>query len=98
VIIAIWVVSIVLVGAAAALGGIYWPFRRPAPAEHVDRLVRERVMVTMKSKAAFDGVLWESSPRGLVLVQATAMTETGAIPVDGELFLFVGDVAYIQKP
>jgi hypothetical protein len=72
----------------------------PPPAEHVDRLVRESVVVTLKSGGAFDGVLWESGPRGIVLRSATALAVGGGdpIPVDGELFLFVADVAYIQKP
>lgn len=58
-------------------------------------------MVTLKSGAAFSGVLYAQDARTLILrdVQALAAGENQTnVPVDGELVLFIADVAYLQRP
>jgi len=62
--------------------------------------VHYRVMVTLKSGAAFHGVLWEQDKQALVLRDAEAISAQGRapVPVDGELLIYVADVDYIQKP
>ena len=63
--------------------------------------LRSKVVVTLKSGAAFGGVLWEHDRTALVLRGAYAIgaADRGEnLPVDGELILYAVDVEYIQKP
>lgn len=61
--------------------------------------LRHRVVVTLKSGAAFEGVLYEADSEALVLREAKQVNETrGPVPVDGELVLFRADVDYLQLP
>lgn len=63
--------------------------------------VRSRVLVTLKSGASFDGVLFSADRRVWVLrsAQALGAGDNGAtVPVDGEVLLFVADIEYVQKP
>lgn len=72
----------------------------PSPVT-VDRLVREQVVVTLKTGESFGGVLFEHTDRDLVLRKAhgVGMAEKGEnLPVDGELLLYLDDIAYVQKP
>lgn len=76
---------------------------RPAPALPVgiDRMMRETVIVTLKTGEAWQGVLFEDDSRTIVLRNAfgLGMADRGEnLPVDGELILFVVDIAYAQKP
>lgn len=59
-----------------------------------------RVIVTLKSGAAFQGVLWEQDRQALILRDAEAIPGSNqqTVPVDGELLVFVADVDFIQKP
>ena len=65
--------------------------------------VRSRVLLTLKSGEAFEGVLWEADSHAFVLRNVTAFAESStpdptATPVDGELVVLAGDVAFIQIP
>lgn len=63
--------------------------------------LRERVIVTLKSGAAFDGLLYTHDDKALVLRQAQALgagERSTDLPLDGELILLLPDVAYIQRP
>ena len=76
------------------------PGTPPAPAG-VERLIRTKLIVTLNSGAAFEGVLWEDDGRTWILRGAVALgaADRGEnLPVDGELILFVVDIAYAQKP
>lgn len=110
---ALVVLSAVLVGLVvtlAALAGVFWSPRRggyrggpapEAPPSTVDRLTRERFVVTLKSGASFSGVLVEDDGRVWLLreTQALGAGDNGTpLPVDGELLLFVADIAYAQRP
>jgi len=66
----------------------------------VKKRLHYRVIVTLKSGAAFEGVLWEQDREALVLrdTQAIPGPNQAPVPVDGELLVFVADVEYIQKP
>ena len=71
------------------------------PPSGIDRLIREQIIVTLKTGEAWQGVLWEDDGRVLVLRNALGlgMAERAEnLPVDGELILFVSDIAYAQKP
>lgn len=59
-----------------------------------------RLIVTLKSGAAFQGVLWEQDRQALVLRDCEAIPGTNQqpVPVDGELVVLLTDVDYIQKP
>lgn len=62
---------------------------------------RERVLVTTKSGATFDGVLYSADDRALVLRNTSAVGEgenKTDLPLDGELILLLPDVAFIQRP
>lgn len=68
------------------------------------RLIREhlrrKVVVTLKSGDAFEGVLFAADSEALVLRNATVLEAGGTdrvpVPVDGELLLLRPDVAYLQ--
>jgi ABC-type Fe3+-siderophore transport system permease subunit len=70
-----------------------------------DRLLRERmcdkVVATLKTGAAFSGVLFKVDGQALILRDTQAL---GAGPggdhlaVDGELILFRADIEYLQRP
>lgn len=67
----------------------------------VSRRLRSRVLVTLKSGASFDGVLFSADRSVWVLRDAHALGagDNGAtVPVDGEVLIFVADVEYAQKP
>lgn len=70
-----------------------------------DRLLRERVcdkvVVTLKTGAAFGGVLFKVDDRVLVLRDTQALgagQNGGPVGVDGELFLSRSDVEFLQRP
>lgn len=63
--------------------------------------LRERVVVTTKTGDAFDGILYSHDDKALVLrdCRAVAAGENKAdLPLDGELIVLMGDVAWIQRP
>jgi small nuclear ribonucleoprotein (snRNP)-like protein len=64
------------------------------------RRIRDRVIVTLKSGAAFTGALHEVDRRTIVLRNAKALTAADgtAVPVDGELLVSRCDVDYLQRP
>lgn len=67
----------------------------------VRQRLRSRVLVTLKSGATFDGVLFSADRRVWVLrsAQALGAGDNGTtVPVDGEVLIFVADVEYVQKP
>lgn len=81
-----------------------WDGRRwvvlPAPGDR-PRFERERVVVTLKSGAAYSGVLYEADERHWVLKGAVGLAagdNRTDVPVDGELLLFTRDIDYAQKP
>lgn len=62
---------------------------------------RSRVLVTLKTGAAFDGVLFESDRRLWVLRSAQAIgagDRDTNVPVDGEVLIFTADIEFVQKP
>jgi small nuclear ribonucleoprotein (snRNP)-like protein len=62
---------------------------------------RDRVVVTTKDGAAFDGILYSTDHKALVLRQASAVAaadDKSDLPLDGELILLLDDVAWIQRP
>ncbi len=61
---------------------------------------RKQVVVTLKSGGAFEGVLYESDARSLVLRNATSVADPPApgYAVDGELLLLWSEVLYVQIP
>lgn len=70
-----------------------------------DRLLRERlcdkVVVTLKTGAAFGGVLFKVDDRVVVLrdTKALGAGPTGDhVAVDGELFLSRSDIDFMQRP
>jgi hypothetical protein len=61
--------------------------------------VHERLLVTLVSGEAFDGLLWEHDGELLVFRDAAAVSATGGrLPVDGELILERSRVSYLQRP
>ena len=70
-----------------------------------DRLLQERVcdkvVVTLKTGAAFSGVLFKADERSLVLRDTQALGAGPAgdhLAVDGELILFRSDIDFLQRP
>lgn len=67
----------------------------------VSRRLRSRMVVTLKSGASFDGVLYSADRQVWVLrdAQALGAGDRGTnVPVDGEVLIHVADVEYAQKP
>lgn len=64
-------------------------------------VLRDRVVVTMKSGESFDGVLFAADDKTWHLVNATALRagERGVdVPVDGSVILPRDNVAFCQRP
>jgi small nuclear ribonucleoprotein (snRNP)-like protein len=62
------------------------------------KALRERFYVTLKSGETFDGLLDESDPLNLTLVDAHAHLEQGVpTAIQGELWLRWDNVAYLQR-
>lgn len=62
---------------------------------------REQVVVTLKTGDGFAGILYSADDKAIVLRQAAAVgagENKTDLPLDGELLLFVADVAWIQRP
>lgn len=65
------------------------------------RSLRDRVIVTLRTGEAFDGVLLCADGKSYELVNAKALGvgERGAdVPVDGALIVPASNVSYIQRP
>ena len=63
--------------------------------------LRRRVLVTLKTGDAFDGVLFDADAQSLVLRNASqvGVVNRGApVPVDGEVLVLLEDVAYLHLP
>jgi hypothetical protein len=59
------------------------------------------VVVTLKSGAAFDGVLYQADRGAWVLRNAHALgaADDGAnVPVDGEVLILTSDIDFAQRP
>lgn len=62
---------------------------------------RERVLVTTKDGASFDGILYSADKTALVLRGASAVGQgenKTNLPLDGEIILLLADVAWLQRP
>lgn len=62
--------------------------------------LRSRFVVTLKSGAAFDGLLYASDARTWVLRNAQALgagDRDADVPVDGEVVLLVAEIDYAQR-
>lgn len=79
---------------------IWW--RADPPWSRVlDERLRRRVIVTLKSGAAFGGVLFDGDAAAWVLREAAAIgagEHRSNLIVDGELVVLVADIAYVQLP
>jgi hypothetical protein len=74
---------------------------RSAARSPVNSRLRSRVVVTLKSGAAFDGVLFEAGRSAWVLRSAHALGagENGTnVAVDGEVLILTGDIDFAQRP
>lgn len=86
----------VAAGVSGATAMAVWPSR--------DRLlrrnVRDTVIVNMKSRIAFRGVLYEADRHSLILRNAVIARPEDDAPtaVDGEVFLPRIDVEFMQRP
>lgn len=61
-------------------------------------LLRERFIVTLKTGEAFDGLLDQWDESTIELVNVAAVSETNRVAVDGRVYLFRDNVAYMQRP
>lgn len=64
----------------------------------IRRVLRERFVVTMASGETFEGILRDADEQHLVLLDAAPVDGGERRPVDGELFLPVAQVIYMQRP
>lgn len=63
--------------------------------------LKSRVIVTLHSGEAFDGVLWETDRDAWVLKNATALAagpDRSNVPLDGEVVLLTAEISYAQRP
>lgn len=94
--------ALVLV-AAAIVAHRFWPhpvYVAPEPVlSLLEQRLRELVVVTLKTGAAFRGVLVDADDKVWVLRNAEALSaDQRPVPVDGEVVILVADVAYANKP
>lgn len=92
--IAFVVLAALLVVAVPAL----WLLERP---RLVRSRVRDRLVVTLKSGAGFEGVLYAADRQVWVLRGVTAIgagERSTDVPVDGEMVILVADIDYAQRP
>lgn len=71
------------------------------PVDGLAARVCQQVIVTLKSQAAFRGVLFEADDRVLVLRNAEVLhagQQMAPTAVDGELVLLVAEVEFLQRP
>jgi len=105
------VILVVVTAAAAGVAGwLLWVLNAREEAECaralivpgvVERKLRARVIVTLKSGDTFEGVLVEADEDAWVLRSASAVgaaDDRSDLPVDGEIILMSADIAYAQKP
>lgn len=86
---------------AGVLVGLFGVFVWSQRLRLVRSRLRSRVIVTLKSGASFDGVLYAADREAWVLRDATALAagERGAsVPVDGEVLVLAGEIDYAQRP
>lgn len=94
----IWVAVAVLVVGAAGVAA--WLTRHRS----LDALMRDgrlrKVLVTLDSGEAFEGVLSGCDAHTVVLVRASQVVsaETTPLRIDGELVLPRSDIRYLQRP
>lgn len=88
------IVAAFATGIAVGLGGAWlWLVSRP-----LARRQRKQVMVTLKSGAAFRGVLGQGDRQVLVLSNSELIEgDDKRLPVDGEVILPWSDVRYVQR-
>lgn len=94
------VVLLAVLVAVVAAGGVAAGVLLVRPSAVSER-VRSRVLVTLKSGAAFDGVLYAADRRAWVLRNASALgagDRGETVPVDGEVLILTGDIDFAQRP
>ena len=94
----IYVVVVSVALAAAEAAWLLWPARHT---QLLRSRVRRRVLVTLHTGEAFDGVLFGSDRQALVLRNASqvgVVNRGTPVPVDGEVVVLLEDVAYLQLP
>ena len=91
-------VAVLLAVVVCCAGAVVFRVSRP---EAVASRLRHRVVVTLKSGAAFDGVLFEAGRSAWVLRNAHALgvaEDGGNVAVDGEVIVLTNDIQYAQRP
>lgn len=66
----------------------------------ISERISEKVIVTLKHGAAFEGVLWDADDKVWVLRNTEAIGAArggGALPLDGELLVLSGDILHVQR-
>lgn len=64
-------------------------------------ILRDRVIVTLKSGDSFSGILYSHDTKALVIREAEALgvgERRTNLALDGEIVILLPDVAYIQRP
>lgn len=64
----------------------------------LSRILRDRVVVTLKDGQSFRGLFDGADKNHLVLVDAEYLKSEGPTKVDGEVFLPRDHVAFVQRP
>lgn len=60
--------------------------------------LRKQVIVTLKDGSAFAGVLFAVDPEVVVLRNTVSLGDEKRVPVDGEVLLERGEIAFYQMP
>ena len=67
-----------------------------------DRLIRqslrERFVVTLRTKESFEGLLLDADEKTIRLTDARALDGSVRVLVDGDLYLPRSEVVYLQRP
>jgi hypothetical protein len=90
--------SVLLVVVVVAVAGLAFHTVR---ADSVRTRLRSRVVVTLKSGAGFDGVLYAADRTAWVLRNVSALgagDRSENVPVDGEVVILTSDIDFAQRP
>lgn len=96
---AVVVAALLLTAVALAAAAAIWVGSRPSVV--VRSRLRQRLVVTLKSGAAFQGLLFQADRSTWVLREVVALgaADRGEnVPLDGEVILAVAEIDYCQKP
>lgn len=64
----------------------------------IRQCLRERFVLTLKTKETFEGLLLDADEKTVILADAYALDGSSRLSVDGRLYIPRAEVSYMQRP